>query len=128
VKHKISAVPIVDASHKLIGNVSARDLTLLFKSKLDIKLKQPLTSTLADINGGVMRVSVSVSGNTTVRNVITKIVSGGVHRVYIVDEHDKLTGVISLGDILSYLLTIDKKNERTAVHNLEAILSSISFI
>jgi CBS domain-containing protein len=49
--------------------------------------------------------------NDTIRFIVQKLNDNNVRRVWLVGEEDKLLGVVSLRDVLSYLVTSQPKEE-----------------
>ncbi|XP_010250162.1 PREDICTED: SNF1-related protein kinase regulatory subunit gamma-like PV42a [Nelumbo nucifera] len=121
----LSAVPIVEASdateedhtqlidgkgRKLIGTFSASDLRgcpiALLQSWLSIGVIEFIEhisiapSNLAGDLGHSARELVTCYANSSLSEVIDKVVGAHVHRVWVVDQQGLLTGVVSLTDMI----------------------------
>merc|ERR1712038_1879056 len=103
VNRRISALPIVDEEGKLIDIYAKFDVINLAAEKtysnLDISLKQANEHRNEWFEGVH-----SCKHTDTLFSVMEKIVKAEVHRLVIVDENNRVMGVISLSDILSYLV------------------------
>ncbi|CAN8293304.1 unnamed protein product [Cochlearia groenlandica] len=110
----LNAVPIVHAPdvaqedhfqlingrhRKVIGTFSATDLKGCRLPELQTCL--PLTALeFTEKASGKGRETVSCTPETTMEETIEKVVSRGVHRVWVVDQEGLLLGVVSLTDII----------------------------
>lgn len=115
-KKRVGAIPIVDSSGiKVVGNISIRDVQFLltapeiYHDYRSITAKNFLTavrSYLKKHQGTSPFVSgmVVCTKNHSVKELIMKLDSEKIHRVYVVDDAGNLEGVITLRDILSRLV------------------------
>uniref|UniRef100_A0A6M2EWJ7 CBS domain-containing protein n=1 Tax=Populus davidiana TaxID=266767 RepID=A0A6M2EWJ7_9ROSI len=115
-KKKIGGIPIVDSSgRKVVGNISIRDVQFLltapeiYHDYRSITAKNFLTavrSYLKKHQGTSPFVSgmVACTKNHSVKELIMKLDSEKIHRVYVVDDAGNLEGVITLRDIISRLV------------------------
>eukprot|EP01087_Luapelamoeba_hula_P023235 TRINITY_DN8505_c0_g1_i1.p1 TRINITY_DN8505_c0_g1~~TRINITY_DN8505_c0_g1_i1.p1 ORF type:complete len:312 (-),score=67.32 TRINITY_DN8505_c0_g1_i1:126-1061(-) len=103
---RISAVAVVDEDGKLISNISARDIrTVSTDSRIIQGLFMPIRQFLVSIYDARVGLaettpSITCTARETLGNVIRKLVASKVHRVYVVDAHHQLTGIVSLADVL----------------------------
>jgi len=108
-KNHVSGIAVVkDDSATLIGNISVRDLRVIkgngsFLKLLSLSISEYLEAVHSASAGPKNVVSCRVSD--TYRTVMEMIVNNKVHRCYIVDDNNKLLGVISLWDLLDNLLS-----------------------
>jgi CBS domain-containing protein len=129
----VSAVPVVNEEGKLVGNVSASDIHYLVDSPIIFELVAHTEFSVIDFfaslkerlvaqNGAnvqffpstlikprcsqvtVLR-PISVLPSATLSQVIDKMISNQVHRVYVVDNTEKPQGVVSLIDVLRVMVT-----------------------
>lgn len=105
VDHHISALPICDADGRVINIYAKFDVINLAAEKtyndLDITIEQALQhKTQESWFEGV----VTCKKNDTLEVVIEKIVKAEVHRLIVVDDEQRMFGVVSLSDILNYLI------------------------
>lgn len=105
--HKVSGVAVVDADGLLVGNISASDVRLDKDFSVDSIVEfcwQPVLNIIKQRKEHAQQHNkpypISVKPSATLQQVIDIIVTNRIHRVYIVDEHNKLQGVVSLSDIL----------------------------
>jgi len=93
----VSGIAVVNFSDgSLINNLSASDMRGLTEQsffRLEVQLHQ--------LFAGISKMPpVTCRPNAHLSDVLKQIESTGVHRVYIVDDHNRPTGVIALTDIL----------------------------
>jgi len=102
--YKVSALAVVDASGSLIGNISVSDLRAVgFDGKLLQKLYKPLGEFLKDEKLEI-REAVSVTPDCCFDEVVDKLVTNQIHRVYVVDATNKPIGVVSHLEVLNGVL------------------------
>ncbi|EFA76167.1 cystathionine-beta-synthase domain-containing protein [Heterostelium album PN500] len=105
---KISAVPIIDENGKVIDVYSKSDVTLMAKqgnlspSDLDKPVHQVLT-TFTKLWQRAEQ-TYTCTKNDKLGDVIEKCIKKRVHRLVCVDSAKKVEGILSLSDILSFLL------------------------
>jgi len=103
----LSGVPLVDSTGKISGNFSATDLLNL------TSLNFPLLSlTVRDFLfrvTGFVKPPIVCKTTDTVETVLLKMACYGVHRVYVIDEYFYPTGVISLTDVMKFLMTVEQR-------------------
>lgn len=97
-KHQISAVPIVNSSGVVINVYSRTDVMFITKSfDLDQTVEEALKS----------RPKIPVYTcikNETLENVLKDLSKSRIHRLVIVDEKERVIGVVSVSDILKFFL------------------------
>lgn len=128
-EHKFSALPIINEEGKIITNISnsdvrllaQRDFSVLRLSCLDFVSAVRQTMDVVSGRGRSMAATIAVKPTASLetvcfvplsslcafshcRQVLAKLAATGVHRMYVVGEHDKLEGIVSLKDILKVLL------------------------
>ncbi|XP_034945019.1 flocculation protein FLO11 isoform X2 [Chelonus insularis] len=103
VERRVSALPIVDSEGKLVNIYSKFDVINLAAEKtydnLDVSLKDA-TEHRSDWFEGVQ----SCKLDETLFTVMERIVKAEVHRLVVVDEEEKVIGIISLSDLLYHLV------------------------
>ncbi|XP_057319535.1 dentin sialophosphoprotein isoform X2 [Microplitis mediator] len=103
VERRVSALPILDSEGKLVNIYSKFDVINLAAMKtydnLDVSLKEA-TQHRSDWFEGVHKCKL----DDTLYIVMEKIVKAEVHRLVVTDENEKVIGIISLSDILLYLV------------------------
>lgn len=101
-EHGVSAVGVVNAEGRLVGNVSASDLKAIgYDGKLLARLFVPVSEFVKETRPEGVG-AITVAPRTSFGQVLDKLVSNHIHRVYVVDESQggKPIGVISLLEIL----------------------------
>ncbi|KZV21749.1 hypothetical protein F511_02907 [Dorcoceras hygrometricum] len=113
----VGAVPVVEnGGSKAIGNISIRDIQFLliapqiYREYRSITAKNFLTSVRSYLEDEHEKDSPLLSGmvtcqrDDTLKEVIKKLDSMKIHRIYVVDGGGNLEGVITLRDIISRLV------------------------
>ena len=103
VSTRVSALPVVDADDKLVNIYSKFDVIDLAAEKSYTNLEITVVQALeyrSDRFDGVA----SCTRNETLGAVMERIVKREVHRLVVVDEHMRVTGIVSLSDILTYIV------------------------
>ncbi|KAL1490411.1 hypothetical protein ABEB36_013112 [Hypothenemus hampei] len=103
VERRVSALPIVDSDGRLVDIYAKFDVINLAAEKtyndLDVSLKKA-NEHRNEWFEGVHNCKL----DETLFNVMEKIVRAEVHRLVVVDDEDKVIGIISLSDLLLYLV------------------------
>ncbi|TID30654.1 hypothetical protein CANINC_000810 [Pichia inconspicua] len=103
IQHHISAVPILDDDNKLINVYEAVDLLSLIKGGV-------YADTSLSVGEALLRRSDDFEGvytctlSDSLFVVLETIRKSRLHRLFVLDEEGKLLGVMTLGDILKYIL------------------------
>ncbi|KAF3323657.1 SNF1-related protein kinase regulatory subunit gamma-1 [Carex littledalei] len=112
----IGGLPVVDASgNYAVGNISIRDIQYLltapeiYKDYRTITVSDFLTAvrtylTKQEADSPLLHGVVTCKRGDTMKEVIQKLDSKKIHRIYIIDENGLLKGVITLRDIISKLV------------------------
>jgi len=108
IRQKCSGMPVLDADFKVVGSLSTTDLRFVVTSNPSINLNRPIAEfwedAKADKTYSTPSRIITCSYTDNVRQVITKMHSNRVHRLFIVDENGLILGVVSLSDVLKYIL------------------------
>ncbi|KAL2097736.1 hypothetical protein ACEWY4_006943 [Coilia grayii] len=103
VERRVSALPVVDDSGKVVDIYSKFDVINLAAEKtynnLDVTVTQALRHRSQYFEGVV-----KCSSHETLDTIVDRIVKAEVHRLVVVDERSCIKGVISLSDILQALV------------------------
>lgn len=113
VENRVSGVPVVDAQDRIVGLVTEADL--VSKEAFDLRHRRPLAA-VAELVSGARRWSAKAAGLTAgqvmsdrvvtvtprmdVRAVARKMLDLGVKRFPVVDDDDRLVGIIARQDLL----------------------------
>jgi len=101
-ENKISGVPIVDKKGMIVGSFSATDLLGITEDNFAF-LTMPVKEYLKNLYG-FPKPPVCCREFSSVEDLLLKIVVHKVHRIFIVDDHMRPTGVLSLTNIMKFLL------------------------
>jgi CBS domain-containing protein len=111
VSKELSGIAIVDEeTGKLVGNTSARDIKLAVSAGVAAAtLDMDILSYLAAVRQAVPTKnerypSASVHEESTVGHAIRLLAKTGYHRVFVVDKDQKPVGVISVADIIRFVV------------------------
>eukprot|EP00271_Cylindrocystis_brebissonii_P000754 TRINITY_DN1096_c0_g6_i1.p1 TRINITY_DN1096_c0_g6~~TRINITY_DN1096_c0_g6_i1.p1 ORF type:complete len:494 (-),score=110.86 TRINITY_DN1096_c0_g6_i1:1269-2750(-) len=110
--HRVGGLPVVaeGSNGRLVANVSARDIRFLldhpehFKEKKELLVRDFIEA--MKIPPGpedefpIMSPPVTCTVSDTLRDVIQRLRNARIHRVYVVDQSENLTGVVTLRDII----------------------------
>ncbi|XP_014036946.2 5'-AMP-activated protein kinase subunit gamma-2 isoform X2 [Salmo salar] len=118
VDRRVSALPVVDESGKVVDIYSKFDVINLAAEKtynnLDITVTQALRHR-SQYFEGVMK----CNRLETLETIVDRIVKAEVHRLVVVDENARIVGIVSLSDILQALVLtpagICRKNSQPEV-------------
>nr|XP_012230181.1 PREDICTED: dentin sialophosphoprotein [Linepithema humile]XP_012230189.1 PREDICTED: dentin sialophosphoprotein [Linepithema humile]XP_012230198.1 PREDICTED: dentin sialophosphoprotein [Linepithema humile]XP_012230207.1 PREDICTED: dentin sialophosphoprotein [Linepithema humile]XP_012230216.1 PREDICTED: dentin sialophosphoprotein [Linepithema humile] len=103
VERRVSALPIVDSEGKLVNIYSKFDVINLAAEKTYNNLDVSLREANEHRNEWFEGVQ-SCKLDETLFTVMERIVRAEVHRLVVIDDDDKVIGIISLSDLLFYLV------------------------
>lgn len=124
-RHRISAVPVVDAEGRVLGVVSEADLIL--KEENAAPPMPSLKPAVIDVDGKIAGLTadevmtapaMTVVQSTPVAKVAREMHRHGVNRFPVVDDNNKLVGIISRHDVLQIF---DRDDADIRVQVLEMI-------
>jgi CBS domain-containing protein len=103
--HEVSGLPVVDDEGVLVAAISASDLKGSDKDNLFADLDMPIPQYLETRIGGLGRDfgsldPLSCTGEDKLGDVVGRLHSKHVHRIFLVDEKRKPVDIFSLGDII----------------------------
>ncbi|KAM7201734.1 nuclear protein SNF4 [Naviculisporaceae sp. PSN 640] len=110
VKHNISAVPIIDRDNKLLNVFEAVDVIPCIKGGAYDELSASVGDALskrADDFAGIY----TCSEEDRLDSIFDTIRKSRVHRLIVVDDESRLKGIISLSDILKYVLLYGEEED-----------------
>ncbi|XP_014473094.1 PREDICTED: dentin sialophosphoprotein [Dinoponera quadriceps] len=103
VERRVSALPIVDTDGKLVNIYSKFDVINLAAEKTYNNLDVSLREANEHRNEWFEGVQ-SCKLDETLFTIMERIVRAEVHRLVVIDDDDKVIGIISLSDLLFYLV------------------------
>jgi len=109
---KVSGLPVVDEDGKLLANISVQDLKEIGHDASRINTLQELVMQyLKHAHAPQHRWrlfsserTVHYLGDEHFYDMMSKMVSHRVHRIYYVDKHKKLFGIVTMSDILRFFV------------------------
>ena len=104
-KH-ISGVAVVDAAGAVVANTSSRDLKIFIKSPRRSTLLLPIARFLDEVrkDSAVEAPVVCCLPDDTLAHAMSSIATTNVHRVYVVDAAKRPLRVITLTDVMRYIV------------------------
>lgn len=96
-EHDISGVPVVDEDDRVLGVVSESDLL----ARHSLTARELMTTP-----------AVTVRAQETVADAARRMVRGGVERLPVVDERERLVGIVTRRDLLCVFLRPDAEIRR----------------
>ena len=111
-QHKLSALPVIDpANNKILGVYSRSDITFLTKAtdaedavrNLELPLSDILSQRRQDVTTPDALRSCSVAH--TLQAIFESFAQVRFNRLYVVDDDNRLLGVVSARDLVAYFLT-----------------------
>uniref|UniRef100_UPI00358EBB49 5'-AMP-activated protein kinase subunit gamma-1-like isoform X2 n=1 Tax=Myxine glutinosa TaxID=7769 RepID=UPI00358EBB49 len=108
VERRVSALPVVDESGKVVDIYSKFDVINLAAEKTYNNLDVTVTESLhhrSQYFEGVLK----CRRHDSLQEVVDRIVTAEVHRLVVVDENDVVEGIVSLSDILQALVLSPEK-------------------
>jgi len=110
VKYNISAIPILDQDNKLLNLFEAVDVIPCIKGGAYDELSSPVGDALskrAEDFAGIY----TCSEDDRLDAIFDTIRKSRVHRLVVVDDDNRLKGIISLSDILKYVLLFGEEDD-----------------
>jgi CBS domain-containing protein len=120
---RVSALPVVDADQKLVNIYSKFDVIDLAAEKTYTHLNIPVVKALEYRSSRFDGVS-SCLKTETLGAIMERIVKKEVHRLVVVDEHNRVQGILSLSDILTFIVL--KQDSQFREQLLDAKTTSIT--
>jgi len=102
----LHAAPVVNGSGALVGTLSISDLRGLTAEEVP-NLLLPVAEFLKKVHGGKSQSHVTIKKSETLEEIIPLVAKTRVHRVWVLDDDDKIHGVLSLTDIITAIF-LDK--------------------
>ncbi|KAK2582504.1 hypothetical protein KPH14_004803 [Odynerus spinipes] len=131
VERRVSALPVIDAEGKLVNIYSKFDVINLAAEKTYNNLDISLRAANEHRNEWFEGVQ-SCKLDETLFTIMEKIVRAEVHRLVVVDEDDKVIGIISLSDLLYYLVlrpcgeNSNNANDSSSLRTQDSVTSNVT--
>lgn len=120
VENNYSGVPVVETeTGKLLSNISSSDVSTMLRQGRLQSLSQDAMDFVSAVRshdagdtktGKAKAAAITVHKEATLRQVIRKLAATRTHRLYVVDEDHRATGVVSLKDLLHFTVVRIGKN------------------
>jgi CBS domain-containing protein len=109
-EHDIKRLPVVDENGKLMGIVSRIDIlrTLSQPPVAEMPRKSPSPGQHVQVAGVMMTNVPAVKARTTLAQVVGLLVSSAQRRVVVVDDRQRVTGIITDGDLIKRATTPER--------------------
>ncbi|UJR30366.1 hypothetical protein I4U23_017901 [Adineta vaga] len=111
VKYRVSALPVVDSQRKLVNIYSKFDVIGLAADKTYTNLNMTIKEALSFRKERLENVAKCYK-NESLSTCMERIVKAEVHRLVVVDNDDHVIGVLSLSDLLYYVVIRPTKVSR----------------
>ena len=110
--HALKAIPVIDADEKVIGIVTDEDMLVRagIQQRLSVALRLPkeareqqlaeLESSTTQVQEVMSKPVITILHNETLARAVSLMVKSGLKRLPVVDDDEKLVGVLSRLDIL----------------------------
>jgi len=103
----VTGLPVINDEEILVGSLSSSDLKgskeeNLF-TDLNLSVADFLASRIGEFKRDDISLLVSCTMDDTIQDIVQRMVSRHIHRIFIVDNNNKLIGVLSLCDIIQIL-------------------------
>jgi len=108
--NRVSSIAIVDEDGELVANASTSDIgpALWLDGRPPLSLHQDVMSYVAQVrrlNTSLTRYPVTkVPSTATIGQVISLLTSTGYHRLFVVNDERKPVGIVSVTDLVRYIL------------------------
>ena len=95
-RHGVGGLPVVDDSGKLLGMITQRDIDLAGSDVSHLQVEDLMTTKLCKGNE-----------KTTLKEIVDLMVRTGIQRIPVVDDEDKLLGLVTQTSVIKHALTYD---------------------
>ncbi|MFL6162522.1 MAG: CBS domain-containing protein [Jatrophihabitantaceae bacterium] len=132
IRNRISAVPVVDADHRVIGVVSESDLLARVAGRIGVTPRGHRLAGRGDfqrkVHGATARElmtapAVTVTEHTPIVEAARIAAHNRVRRMPVVDELGKLVGIVTRGDLLRLFLRPDAEIEQEVKDYLRNVMT-----
>ncbi|KAK4168973.1 hypothetical protein QBC43DRAFT_83540 [Cladorrhinum sp. PSN259] len=110
VKYTISAIPILDEDNKLLNVFEAVDVIPCIKGGAYDELSSPVGDALSKRSEDFAGIY-TCSEDDRLDAIFDTIRKSRVHRLVVIDDDNRLKGIISLSDILKYVLLFGEEDD-----------------
>jgi len=103
---RVSAIPIVDNSNRIISTLSATDMKGVGPGVIFKSLSKSVVEFKHEVNereNKIPREAITCRKGDRLLSVMEKMLDNSIHRVWVVDDRGSVVGVVSLTDIFSQI-------------------------
>lgn len=111
IEKRISALPVVDESSGKVIDIFAKHDVVQMAAEKSYKNLSLTVGKVLERQSAWFEGVVKCKLDDTLGTVIHRIVKAEVHRIIVVDDEDKVIGIVSLSDILTFLAVRQAENE-----------------
>lgn len=101
---QISGAPVIDRDGKLAGIITEEDIIAVMKDRDEVLIDQPINRIQSLGTSLIVRDVVSVSPDTPLTDVITRLIIRKVRRLPVIDDAHTVVGIVSRRDVLRAML------------------------
>jgi len=108
-EHRVSCLPVVDKAGKCVDILCKYDVMQQLASATSFHGSQINVAMSLEHKQQYFDEVISCRGDDSVLTVIERLVNCDVSQLLVLDESDQVQGVVSITDILSYLITVHRQ-------------------
>ncbi|VDK86221.1 unnamed protein product [Dibothriocephalus latus] len=116
IDHRVSALPVIDEAGCMVDIYAKFDVINLAATRTYHNLEIPVIEALQYRREKFLGVATCFLDDT-LSTIIDKIVDAGVHRLVVIDEGNHVLGIVSLSDILRFLINENQEGEPEEEYN-----------
>lgn len=114
---RISALPVVDSEKRLCSLYSKFDIMHLAATSTYANLDVPLCEILRTIHDQSTYTLATCKMSDQLFELMDKFVTREVHRLIIINDNQHILGILSMSDLMKYLILSFEKNDPTRKSN-----------
>lgn len=98
-EYKFGSVVIINHDNKLVGIITERDILMKVVGRIKNKKRTSVTNIMTPN-------PIALKENDKLVFVMHNMYTGGFRHIPVVNEHDEVTGMVSIKDVMSYILEV----------------------
>jgi len=104
IEKKVSGLAVVNQEGSLVAHLGASDLRGIMPDKFQHLFRHSVDHFLQETKHYLMKPPITVSTEDSFENALKLMQQNHVHRVFVLDQHQKLVGAFSTTDVCCYLM------------------------